>query len=429
MTGWLSWLVLGLGVAAAAFLLARRERWWWLYVVPPVVVVSAVAAWLIGTIGGEKLFAAPLTTSDIVWIAVALSAAALAVGNMVRTRWWRKLVAVVAAMLVVAAAGNQINKNYQEYPAVRDLFGPTTDQAAGTLTRSPGLPDTASTSPLATTWTPSGAGLPADGKGKVVPFTVQASASAFAARTGWAYLPPAYFADNKEPLPVLVLIAGQPGGPDDWITGNRLQGVMDDFAAQHDGIAPVVVVPDALGSALANPLCLDSSLGNVDTYLAKDLPRAIVDQLNVTTDSRKWAVGGFSYGGTCSLQLATNHPDVYPTFIDVSGQREPTLDEGPNGRTTTVDGAFGGDESKFVAVNPADLLKTRQFPDSAGWFIWGENDTEAKTALQDLAGLAQGAGMTVRTWEAPGTAHDWGTAVLGLSQIMPWLATRTGLTP
>lgn len=430
LSGWFSWLIAGLGLLGAAFLLARRERWWWLYLVPSVLVVCGIAAWLLGTIGGQRLFAAPLKTSDIVFIGVSLSAIALAVGNFFRTPWWRKVLAVIAAILVVAAAGNQINKSYQEYPTVQDLFGPTADSGQATqLSRDPAVPDTPTGTPLTATWIPRGAGIPADGKGKLQAFEIPDTTSGFTARPGWVYLPPAYFADNKEPLPVLVLMHGQPGGPDDWITGNRLQGVMDDFAAQHNGIAPVVVVPDVLGSSLANPLCADSTLGNADSYLAKDLPNAITKQLNVSTDHRQWAVGGFSYGGTCSLQLATNHPDIYPTFIDIEGQAEPTLDEGTNGRTTTVDTAFGGDESKFTAINPADLLRQEKFPDSAGWFIWGETDPDAAAALQSLAQLATDAGMTIKTWQAPATGHDWGTALLGLSQVMPWLATRTGLTP
>lgn len=82
------------------------------------------------------------------------------------------------------------------------------------------------------------------------------------------YLPPAYFADNAEPLPVIVLSAGQPGSPDNCLSGDRIQNVMNDFAAAHKGIAPVVVIPDTLGSDLANPICADTVFGKVDTYLA-----------------------------------------------------------------------------------------------------------------------------------------------------------------
>ena len=79
-----------------------------------------------------------------------------------------------------------------------------------------------------------------------------------------------------------------------------------------------MVVADGTGSQIANPLCVDSKLGNVATYLAKDVPSWVKSNLQVNPDPKAWAIGGLSYGGTCSLQMATNYPDVYPTFLDIS---------------------------------------------------------------------------------------------------------------
>jgi len=443
VSGWLPWTVIALGVIGAACLLSRRERWWWLYVVPAVLVVSAVAAWLIGNVGGEKLFAKPLKTADIIWIGVAVAAIGLAIGFMFRTVWWRKVLAVLAAVAVVAAAGNEINKSYQQYPTVADLFGPSaadqvntlppitpvtpvTPGPSGSVTSSPTSPPRPA-GPLTATWTPTGPDIPADGKGRVSPITIPNTESGFDARPGWVYLPPAYFAQNPQPLPVLVLFAGQPGSPDDWLSGDRVQSVMNDFAAAHNGIAPIVVMPDSLGSELANPLCADTSLGKVDTYLSKDLPNAVRNQLRVDPDPTHWVVGGFSYGGTCSLQMATNHPDIYPNFVDISGESEPTLAYGPDGRKQTVDTAFGGDESRFIAINPADLLATKRFPNSDGWFIWGAEDPANKPDQQKLYTAAQAAGMKVQEWESAGTGHDWGTVTAALTHVMPWMATQMNL--
>ena len=435
-SGWLPATILALGGTGAIYLLCRRERWWWLSVAPVVLVVSGTAAWLIGDVGGEKLFAKPLNTSDIVWIAVGLTGIGLAVGFLFRTSWWRKILAVLAAVVVIAAAGNQINKSYAQFPAVRDLFGvPTLDQVSSLppvppTPTAPGGPSTPPlpAGPLTTTWTPTGPDIPADGRGRISPITIPSTMSGFNARPGWVYLPPAYFAANPQPLPLLLLLHGQPGSPDDWLKGHRVQTLMNDFAKQHNGIAPIVVMPDSLGSELANPICADTSLGAVDTYLSKDVPAAIRTQLRVDADARHWVVAGFSYGGTCALQMATNHPDTYPNFIDISGQPEPTLGSGAAGRKQTVDTAFGGDQSKFIAVNPADLLARNAYPTSAGWFIWGAADPETKAGQQQLAASAQAAGMTVQQWEAPGTGHDWGTAVAGLTHTMPWAATQMNLT-
>ncbi len=199
---------------------------------------------------------------------------------------------------------------------------------------------------------------------------------------------------------------------------------MNDFAAQHNGIAPVVVVPDVLGSEMANPICADSSLGRVDTYLSQDVPNDIRAQLRVDPNQRHWVIGGYSYGGTCALQMVTNHPTVYRSFVDISGQLEPTL----GSRQQTVDQAFGGDGSKFTAINPMDIMATKKFPTIAGWFVVGSQDTAVDSDLQRVKSAAQSAGMNVQYWRSVGSSHDWNTAVAGLAHVMAWMGHRMNLS-
>jgi signal transduction histidine kinase len=78
----------------------------------------------------------------------------------------------------------------------------------------------------------------------------------------------------------------------------------------------------------------------------------------VNPNTATWAIGGVSNGGTCSLQMAVTAPDVYRTFLDISGEAEPTL----GGHADTVAATFGGDEAAFAAVNPLDVLAARSFP-------------------------------------------------------------------
>jgi S-formylglutathione hydrolase FrmB len=238
------------------------------------------------------------------------------------------------------------------------------------------------------------------------------------------YLPPAYLSRPRAQLPVLVLLSGQPGSPDDWLDGGQLAQRMDAFAAAHDGLAPVVVMPDHLGDPLNNPLCMDSRLGNVATYLSVDVPAWVRDTLQVDPKPSGWAIGGFSNGGTCSLQMAVNAPDVYPTFVDISGEAEPTLGD----HTATVQAAFGGDEAAFAAVNPLDVLRQKQFPGTAGYLVAGEQDTVYGPQAQRVFAACQAAGMDVQLHVKPGghTFEVWGP---GLEEALPWLATRLGMTP
>ncbi len=424
IVGWLPWTLLVLGLAAAVFLLARRERWWWLYVVPGVLVGSAAIAWVIAHPVAESLFAQDLKTSDMVWIGVGVAAIGLAVGQMVRSPVWRKFVAVPAAVCVLAMAGNEINKSYDEYPRLGDLFGATGDSVIdGPPTVSSVVDSDLNTAPLTASWTPTGAAIPTDG-GKISQITLPGTKSGFQGRDSWVYLPPAYFADNARPLPVLILLHGQPGGGGDWITGDRVQTAMNDFAAQHNGIAPVVVMPDVTGSPIANPLCTNSALGQLDTYLAVDVPNAIKSQLRVDPRPEHWGIGGFSYGGTCAVQMVTNHPETFTSFLDVSGEAEPTL----GSHQATVDQAFGGDEAKFKAINPIDIMATKQFPQIAGWFYIGSDDSDFLAGQQKIFQAAKAAGMEVQLVEVPGAGHDWTLASTALAQTLPWFAQRMGIT-
>lgn len=422
LDGWLPWTLIVLGVAGAGFLLARRERWWWLYVVPGTVVLSAVLAWILGNTVAKSVIGQDLTLSDQVWIAVALAGIILAIASLFRTPWWRKPVAILAGLLVVAMAGNQINKSYVEYPRLGDLFGPSTSDDA-LPARTSGSGSTLPTAPLAESWTPTGANIPTDG-GKVTTIALPGTKSGFQPRESYVYLPPAYFADNPQPLPVLMLLHGVPGGPGDWNLGDRVKGVMDTYAADHNGIAPVVVMPDATGGQVDNPLCTDSNLGQVGTFLTQDVPDAVTSQLLVDPRPEHWAVGGFSYGGTCAFQLATRYPEIFPTFLNFAGEEEPTL----GSHADTVQKAFSGDEAKFKAINPLDLLATHKYPDTAGWFIIGEEDTIEGPTFPKLFAAAQAAGMDVQYWQVPGLGHDWAVPVAGLTHVMPWLGQRMGIT-
>jgi S-formylglutathione hydrolase FrmB len=211
--------------------------------------------------------------------------------------------------------------------------------------------------------------------------------------------------------------------PQDWISAGKLPRIMNGFAADHAGLAPVVVIADATGSRFGDPLCLDSRRGNADSYLAKDVPAWIKSHLSVNKDPLAWAVAGASYGGTCALQLGTNHPDVYPTLVDISGSAEPTLGD----RNRTVAESFGGDLAAFARVNPLDLLLGRRYPGSAAAIVVGDADRETQHDARRVYDATVAAGMTGHYTEVPGS-HDWHAFSAALTRELPWLTQRLGLT-
>ncbi|MFG1781155.1 alpha/beta hydrolase [Rhodococcus oryzae] len=330
--------------------------------------------------------------------------------------------AFVAAAALLAAGAGVVNEDLGTFPTLGAVIGHRAPPGA-LATDFAAVPgpqaEVQAGDPVARVWRRP---LRSARDGMLTHVEIPGTVSGFSSRPALVYLPPAYLDSPRAMLPVLVLVAGNPGQPDDWLTLGALAGTVTSYAAEHDGLAPVVVVPDALGATDAVPLCLDSQLGNVDTYLARDVPDWITGHLQVESGPEHWAIGGFSYGGTCSVQLAVRHPDVYPTFVDISGQDEPSLGD----HASTVAATFGGDESAFAAVNARDLLAVTSMPQLAGVFVAGSGDEEYRPQQQRMFAAARSAGMNVRYYELPGghSPQVWGPA---LARELDWVAERTGL--
>ena len=442
-------------LAGLAGLLAHRRRHRHsavvtLVTVVPVLAVAAVAGsaalgWVVNS--WWRPFPDPLPFRVLAWDAIGLFAAGMtaaiwwaapppAAGRRTGGRraggWWPRVLAVPLLVVALILPAMKINAFYGYYPTVRAALG-IPDANAIDLAELPTPPVTPATpgpaQPLITTWRPP-PDMPATGR--VARVEIPGTVSGFRPRAGSVYLPPAYLSAQRHPLlPVLVLIAGQPGSPQDWLVAGRLAQVMDRFAAAHAGLAPVVVLPDATGSTLANPLCLDSRLGRVETYLARDVPDWITTTLHTDPDPRRRAIGGFSYGGTCALQLAVRQPAVYPSFLDISGQAEPSLGR----RDQTIAAAFGGDQGAYRAANPLDILAattattaTTRFAASAGVIAIGRDDPDYGPQARTVYNATRRAGLTTQLLQVPGQ-HTWAVAIAGLDGALPWLAGRLGLTP
>lgn len=417
-------LLLLTGPLALAALLVRWQPGWWTRRVPVALVGGALAAALLVLVVQVlwRPFPDPLPRPAVLWTGLTTTALVLAVRRGGGRR--HTALALAAVVLVAATGAAQVNQQFQAYPTLRAALGlPLAAQVPWTAvpSRQQTVVPAPAGQPLSTAWTPP-PDLPASGIVSIV--DIPGRLSGFRARSAWVYLPPAYLTSRRPLLPVLVLIAGQPGTPRDWFDGGQLNLLLDRYAAAHDGLAPVVVVPDPLGSRLANPLCVDSTAGNAFTYLSRDVPDWIDATLQVDPDRATWAVGGVSAGATCALQLAVAAPRTFPTALVLSAQREPTL----GGRSRTVRKRFEGSQAAFRAANPVDVLRARRLPGSAAVVAVGAQDALYGPQADELATAMRAAGMTVRRATAPG-GHSWVVWRAVLWQELPWLAGRLRLTP
>lgn len=347
-------------------------------------------------------------------VLVGSAALGVAAANLVRTAWWRKTVALVTAVLTLLCFFLVTNVDFGQFPQLGDALGTSYKQAA----RLPAGADDAV--PLAS-WSHEDT-LPAAGSvGRV---TIPAARSGFPAREAYIYLPPAAYAETPPELPVVIALAGQPGEPADLFRAARLDTLLDRIAAQHDGVAPIVVVPDQLGDPTQNPMCVDGPLGNSESYLATDVPDWIRSSLPVSPDRADWTIAGFSQGGTCAFQLGAGHPELFGSFLDIAGEEGPTL----GSEEETVERGFGGDAQAYRAALPQTLLEAGgPFPDTVALFAAGEHDRKYSAAMRAASGVAAEAGMAVTTLVSPGTGHDWNTARYGFRKGFESLLPRWGI--
>lgn len=418
------------GLVAVTALAARRGRGWWLRSVPLAfgtgALVAALAALVVDVLW--RPFPDPLPFVTLLWTALSVAALILCVLRIRSAprpiRFVTRLLPVVAVALVLLTGAAQVNQLYYAYPTLRTALGLTPAQQVPFTQVAPPTAQAVAAPPgvaLAAVWTPP-ADMPAAGTVSEVP--IPGRLSGFAARPAWVYLPPAYLSSPRALLPVVVLVAGQPGTPRDWLNGGHLVETMDAFASAHSGLAPVVVVPDPLGSQLGQTLCVDSSHGRAFTYLTADVPAWITQHLQVDENPAHWAVGGVSAGGTCALQLGVNAPSVYPTFLDLSGPVAPTV----GSRQQTVTDFFAGDLAAYRQVNPIDVLSAGRLPPGsiAGAVVTGVADSRYGPDARRVRDALTAAGMDVRFLALPG-GHSWQVWAEALRRLLPFVATREGL--
>lgn len=417
-------------------------------------VTTAAAGYLIVRFLAKE--AAPVWHT-FAWVGMLVAVTVLAAWRLVhrQERWplRRRLTAVVAGVAVVFASAVGANVSGRFIASIATAGGPkvaglpTFQPEAGPETTGPAAspapsgsasspsppttPDptssnsptasphsTPSSGPLIDHYTPSVA-VPATGRLEAV--TIPGSLSGVTPRTEYIYLPPAYDDPAAPRFPVLMLLHGISGGPKDFTTAAVT--AMNTFAASHNGLAPVVIFPDMSGDQNINSLCSDAFRGKWATYLQHDVPTWLKANARVSTDPAQWAVGGLSAGGTCALQISTRVPEVFPTFLNLSGELEPSLGD----HATTLAQGFANDAAAFAANNPLDLLKKQRYPDVAGRFVVGAQDSSGPN-LRQVFEAAQAAGMDVEFDNSLSGSHDWVFWPEALAKYTPWLAARLGIT-
>ena len=392
--------------------------------------IGLLAAWIVT--GPLNLFDVTLSPVSMTWIGAAFGAIGIAIAALVQGGVRRRTAGAAAVVLALVAGAVGVNADFGQFatigaladqPIARPLAGAV---AAAQRAAAPGdapLPAAELAQPAAALWR-SGAASAAPSHGVVARVEVPGRVSGFAARPAYVYLPPAALLPHPRRLPVLVMLSGQPGSPANVIQSGRIPEIMDAFARAHHGWAPLVVAPDQLGAPDRNPMCVDSPLGESARYLTVDVPGWIRNHLGVEPQPAAWAIGGFSQGGTCAIQLGSAHPEVFGALIDVAGQSAPA-----NGNVRqTIARGFGGSAAAYRAALPTAVLMAHA-PYHAEVAVFGSGALDARYGprVDAVAAAARAAGMRVTRAVAPGTAHDWHTVQWVLASGSSSVWRRLGL--
>ncbi|WP_285114662.1 alpha/beta fold hydrolase [Leifsonia sp. fls2-241-R2A-40a] len=402
--------------AAVLYLLLRRPTTRWVITALLGILGGAVVAvGVYALLNAVDAFGSPLPSEVAFWAMGMFAAIGLAVVNLWRSRWWRKLVAAVGILLFAITGGLGINAYYGLDPTLGSLFG-YTDAGSIRIGQHTSTADPAG--PLYETWKPP-ADLPAKGQqgSQVIP------SAGFAARPAGIYLPPAALVKNPPPLPVVLFMMGYPGNPDPSYIG----GVLDTFAAAHEGLAPIAVVADQIGTQ-GDPACADSrTFGTAETYITDEVPAWIRSHLNVLQDPKYWTIGGYSNGGACAFKYAAQYPDRFGSLLVVSGDEYPGVEI----QQQTIDQVFGGDAAAFERAKPTSILAANpgRYSAMTAVFTVGGNDPTFVPGVQRDAAAAQAAGMQTTFSVVPGAGHVVDALDGGLTKDFDILYPVLGLSP
>jgi enterochelin esterase-like enzyme len=178
-------------------------------------------------------------------------------------------------------------------------------------------------------------------------------------RVAYVYLPPQYFQPQYKTyrFPVIELIHGQPGLPQDWINVAGVQVALDNLLREQRAKPVVLVMPNANGGENISLQCLNQVGGPQDlTYLALDVPEFISHKLRVQPPGVGWGVAGYSEGGYCAANMAIRYRRRYGFAASLSGYFAPMKNELQN--PFRMVNPFGGNKALTRENTPLDEVST-----------------------------------------------------------------------
>lgn len=375
--------------------------------------VGGVLTWYVTIV--NNTFGQPLEGNALAWILICFAGIGLVLSQILIQGFSRAGIGAgaVVALAVMGTVG--VNGSYGLTPTVGELL----HIVSGNVVNLPPVTANSASTPDLSSWQPP-ANMPKVGRQGLIPNGIPNTNSQFPARPASVYFPPAALTEHPPKLPFMVFMMGQPGDPDP----REITAALNKAQAGNHGLAPITVIVDQLGDPMQDPLCIDSSMGNVETYIMKDVVSWALSHLNIEADPAHWTVGGFSNGATCAMSLATKYPERWANVLSMIG----TEYAGFSNETNVIQSIFGGSAAAFDAIKPETIMTTRHYPDSNAYLSSAGKDGTYGPGQLALAEHAKDAGIHVDYIDFPNLGHTDAALESSLSWALPLLYERLGIS-
>jgi enterochelin esterase-like enzyme len=215
------------------------------------------------------------------------------------------------------------------------------------------------------------------------------------------YLPPGYESDQTRRYPVFYLLHGFPGRPAAFLETVRAGVVEDVLVARGKAQPMILVMPFGSTGTFTDKEWANGIRPNEgwETFVARDLVRAVDSRYRTIPDGSARALGGLSEGGYGALNIGLHHPGEFRVLESWSGYE----------RADDLKAIFGGDRQLLEANSPLETLASAapalRRADTYVWFYSGTTD-RLRHQNRDFAAALAEAGVGHRFFMVRG-GHNW----------------------
>lgn len=217
----------------------------------------------------------------------------------------------------------------------------------------------------------------------------------------YVVLPPGYASNQGQRYPVLYLLHGFPGKPEQFLNVGQVASTEATLVASGRMKPVILVMPTGSRSLLADEEWADGvSKGNGwETFVARDLVGAIDARYRTIASGSGRGIAGLSEGGYGALNIGLHHPGEFSLLESWSGYMTADI----------IPAIFGRSPGHLAYNSPAVWISSVAGRVRAqGTYIWFYCGADDSLAGQNRAFAARltALGIPHRFFVAPGT-HSW----------------------